>query len=93
MKHFVEVTVVTDSADVLTSPRNVLLRADRITSVMDVSSGDYMTGVLTSIGTDEPGDFVNDDDEVGGVVRAERKLFVQESYQTVRTMLEAAALA
>lgn len=88
MIRFIEITVVTDSSDALASPRKALLQADRITSVVDVSSGKYATGVLTSIGTDEPNDFVNDDDEVGGVVRAERTLFVQESYQVVRTMLE-----
>lgn len=92
MNHFIEITVVTDSQDTLVKPRKALLRVDRITSVSDVSEGQYINNVLTMIGTDEPGDFINTDDEAGGVVRAERSLFVQESYQAVRNMIEAATV-
>jgi len=92
MNNFIEVTVVSDSSDPLARPRKALLRADWITSVVDISSGEYMDEAITSIGTREPVDFVNDDDEAGGVVRAERTFVVQESYQTVRAMLEAASI-
>ena len=65
---------------------------DWITSVVDVSSGNYSDGAISSIGTQEPADFVHDGDESSVVVRAERQFFVQESYETLRTMLEAASL-
>ena len=57
------------SSDPLARPRKALLRADWITAVVDVSSGEYVDGAITSIATQEPADFVNDDDETGGVVR------------------------
>ncbi|ABE47374.1 hypothetical protein [Polaromonas sp. JS666] len=87
MWKFIEVTVLIDSLDALVNPRSALLRADQITSVVDVSGAGYADGATTSITTTEPNDSVNSDDEAGGVVRSVRQLFVKDSFQTVRSML------
>lgn len=90
MHHFIEVTVVTDSADPLTSPRKAAIRADRITCVVDISSASYSSRAVTQICTEEPVDFIDEGDEAGGVVRAERSFHVLETYVTVRNLLDAA---
>ena len=90
MHHFIEVTVVTDSADPLAHPRKAVLRADRVTCIVDISAALYASGGLTQVCTEEPADFINEDDETGGVVRAERSFHVLEPYVTVRNLLDAA---
>ncbi|MDO9236184.1 MAG: hypothetical protein Q7U28_09165 [Aquabacterium sp.] len=88
---FLPLTVISDSSDSLISPRKMLLRVDLVASVVDVTSAGYVMGAITSITTTEPQDFINDDDEVGGVVHGVRTIAVQESIETVRSLLEKAA--
>lgn len=92
---FIEVTILLDSADELAAPRKALLRFDRITSVVDISSAPLVaTPGQTRITLDEENDWVNDDPETGGgVVRAHRNVVVAESYAAVRVMMDAAGIA
>lgn len=90
MSKFVEVTILNDSSSPLVSPRKGLIRADRITSVIDISSGNYAMGAITEVTLLEPCDGINTDDEVGGVIHAYRQLSISESYEEVRDMLEKA---
>lgn len=91
MKRFLSLTVTSDSSDVLVSPRKMLLRADLVASVVDISAGGYSMGAITSITTTEPQDYINDDDDTGGVVHGVRTLAVQESIETVQGFLLLAA--
>lgn len=88
--HFIEFTITSDSNGPLVIPRKGMVRHDVITSVVDVSSGDYRAGTNTEITLQEETDYVNDADEVGGVVRGLRTLYVQEDYETVKTRLNEA---
>lgn len=91
MRHFIELTILSDSADTLSIPRLAMLRVDQITSVVDVSEANYATGVKTMILTEEPFDFLNEDDETGGVVRAARIVYVRNFYTEVRSKISAAS--
>ena len=90
---FIEVTIVTDSEDHLTTPRKGLVRWDQIASVVDVSSAKYSMNGVTAISLEEEVDDYEEGNhrgKVGGVVRGRRKLCVQESYETVKSRIEAA---
>ncbi|MFM0632687.1 hypothetical protein [Paraburkholderia xenovorans] len=76
---FIEVTIVSDSADTSGHARKASVRADQITSFVDISAEKFSGHPLVRISLAEPHDFLNSDDEAGGVVRAQRTIFVQEA--------------
>jgi hypothetical protein len=84
---FIEVTIVSDSADTSAHARKASVRADQITSFVDISAEKFSGHPLVRISLAEPHDFLNSDDEAGGVVRAQRTIFVQESYETIQRLL------
>ncbi|MDN0082387.1 hypothetical protein QU487_06420 [Crenobacter sp. SG2305] len=84
---FIEFTITSDSNDSLVAPRKGIVRHDQITSVVDISSGNYVGLTRTQITLEEESDYPNDADETGGVVRGRRTLCVQEDYETVKTRL------
>ncbi|MCD5327888.1 hypothetical protein ACFFU8_09360 [Chromobacterium piscinae] len=85
--HFIEVTISSDSNDPLAAPRKGIIRHDQITSIVDISSGEYVNHTLTQITLVEEYDYQNDADDIGGVIRGRRTLCVQEDYETVKTRL------
>lgn len=91
--HFIEVTITSDSNDPLAAPRKGMVRHDQITSVVDISSGNYVGPTRTQITLEEEYDYPNDADDTGGVIRGRRTLGVQEDYETVKTRLDSACQA
>lgn len=84
---FFELNIVADSTDTSARIRRGSFRADQVTSFIDVSGDGNSGGAQTKVTLAEPDDFVNDDDETGGVVRGQRTLYVQESYDDVASLL------
>lgn len=87
---FIELTITSDSSDVLAAPRKGMVRYDQITAVVDISSGNYNGPTRTQITLEEEYDYPNDADESGGVIRGRRTLCVQEDYVTVQSRLNSA---
>ncbi|WER48611.1 hypothetical protein CupriaWKF_27970 [Cupriavidus sp. WKF15] len=85
-----EVTIVWDSTDPEPGPRRGSLRADQITSFVDVSARRDALGSQVHLVLAQPHDYVNEEDDAGGVVRAQRELYVLESYDMIREELRAA---
>lgn len=93
MKHqFIELTITSDSGDTLVATRKGIVRVDQITSVVDISSGNFIGPALTQVSLEEELDYSNDD-EAGGVVRARRTICVSEDYETVKKLINSAAQA
>lgn len=86
----IEVTITSDSQDTLIEKRKGLIRPDQITTMVDISSGNFRGPTLTQITLEEEGDYVSDDDETGTVVRSRRTLCVTESYEEVKSLLNSA---
>jgi hypothetical protein len=87
LNRFIEVTIVSDSSDTSAHARKACVRADQITSFVDVSGDKYAGLPQVKVSLAEPNDYVNDGDEAGGVVRAQRTIYVQESYETIQRLL------
>lgn len=91
MHQFVELTVITDSDVTTIGPFKGSFRAELIASFVDISGvkkGPAAMLMKTMITLTEPGDLVNSDDETGGVVRTQRVIYVQESYDEVKKLLD-----
>lgn len=94
MHHFVELTVITDS-DVsnIAGPFKGSFRPELIASFVDIYEHNEEKRrpaaklMKTMITLTEPGDFVNSEDDTGGVVRTQRMIYVQESYDEVKKLL------
>ncbi|WP_454727694.1 MULTISPECIES: hypothetical protein [Cupriavidus] len=84
---FIELNVVSDSADTSAKVRKGTFRADQVVSFLDVSSDGHHGGTKTKITLAEANDYVNDEDETGGVVRGQRTIYVQESYDDVAALV------
>lgn len=89
-KPFLEFTITADSDDTRAGTRKGSFLVELIASFVDVSGGQYKDEAKVKLTLTEPGDFVNSDDDVGGVVRCQRTVFVKEDYATVKKMIEAA---
>ncbi|KKI36156.1 hypothetical protein VI03_25660 [Burkholderia vietnamiensis] len=83
-------TIVSDSGDTLMHARKASIRLDQITSFVDVSEARGATRAKVKVGLQDPSDFINDDDEVGGVVHGRRTIFVLESYDDIKQAIAAA---
>lgn len=90
---FIELTITADTGDALAAPRKGLIRFDQITSVVDISSGNFTGPARTQLTLEEEIDYQNEDDEAGGVIRARRSLCVQEDYETVKQRIDSAGNA
>jgi len=90
---FIELTITSDSSDALVVRRKGLIRIDQITSVVDISSGNFTGPALTQLSLEEETDYPNDSDETGGVIRARRSVCVSEDYEAVKKLMDSAAQA
>jgi hypothetical protein len=87
-KPFLEFSITADSDDTWAGTRRGSFLVELIASFVDVSGQQFEDGTKVKLTLTEPGDFVNSDDEVGGVVRCQRTVFVKEDYATVKMMIE-----
>lgn len=85
---FIEVTIVADSADTMANVRKASVRRDQIASFVDVSAALGNANVKISLA--EPDDFINGDDETGGVAHRRRTIYVQETYAIIRAAIAGA---
>ncbi len=83
---FFEVTVVSDPETVSFTGRKAMFRVDQCVSVEDVSEEKFNPKTGTKIVLGEPADW-QVDEEPGGVVRAQRRVFVREDYATVVSLM------
>ncbi|MFX1767997.1 hypothetical protein PWP93_36620 [Paraburkholderia sp. A1RI-2L] len=85
---FFEVTIVSDSDDTLANARKALIRPDQVTCVVDVSAAKYAGEPKAKISLEQSNDYVNEDEDGGGVVHARRTIFVLESYEAIKQALQ-----
>ena len=90
-ENFVEFTVVVDSSDSLARPRKGSFAPSQIVGFIDIDNQGPAERALTKITLLESDDYINTDDEIGGVVRASRTLYVQEAYEEVKAILSRAS--
>ncbi|MDN7901472.1 MULTISPECIES: hypothetical protein [Burkholderia cepacia complex] len=88
MTKFFEVTIVSDSDDTLVHARKALIRPDEVTCVVDVSAAKYAGEPGVKITLEQSNDYVNEDDDAGGVVQARRTIFALESYEAIKQALQ-----
>jgi hypothetical protein len=88
-RQFFEVTVTTDSSNGVARQRNAMIRRDQVASSVDIDGESLADRARVMITLAQPEDYVNTDDDVGGVVRASRTLFVQEDYTQVKQLVMA----